>query len=314
MTRAITFATGTRLHESMCRRMMLGREFDHVPGNDGVQLHDFVGTCSSFELDYDLKRLWIPASRWRMMVRQYLDANDVATWLDKIGSHLVPGMKNKSRGVAYLRTKTVQGYGTGKGVRRRWGSCMIAMSYRTNPTPQITLISRTTYFGYLALLDMSVAHALGREVSKIVDIPVEEMQFRWCIEQAQFHGFRSLAWALGDPEIKALMDDDIPSRLSISPKVDPGYRRALDGYERILKSDRAGKLYGDEAYSSFARVRRRFHTEVYGPDYAAQFDGGKRRTSPFAPLPSLYVSDLDLSALRGGTSEYEEEDDDGDED
>jgi hypothetical protein len=222
-------------------------------------------------------------------------------------------MRNKSRGVAYLRTKTVQGYGVGKGVRRRWGSCMIALSYRTNPQPQITLVSRTTYFGYLAMLDMSVAHVLGKQASAITGIPVEDMQFRWIIEQAQFHGFRSLAWALGDDDIREQMDDDLPRRLSISPKERPGYRRALDGYARIMKSDDAGKLYGDEAYSSFARVRRRFHTEVYGVEYAAQFEGGSLNRGghgSFAPLPSTPVSGLDLSCLAAGVADPEDEDDD----
>lgn len=320
MTRAITFADPVTMHDAMCRRLMMGttigKDWDHVPGNDGVQLHDFVGTCKSFGMEYDLKRLWIPPSRWKMMVRQYLDPDSVANWEQMIGNHLVPGMRNKSRGVAYLRTKTVQGYGVGKGVRRRWGSCMIALSYRTNPFPQVTLVSRTTYFGYLAMLDMSVAHVLGKRAAEITGIPVEEMQFRWVIEQAQFHGFRSLAWALGDDEIREQMDIDLPRRKDISPKVQPGYRRALDGYARIMKSDDAGKLYGDEAYSSFARVRRRFHTEVYGTDYAAQFEGGSLNRGghgAFPPLPNTYVSGLDLSCLAPGVADTDDGDDDDDE-
>jgi hypothetical protein len=177
---------------------------------------------------------------------------------------------------------------------------MLSMSYRSNPVPTVTLHSRTTYFGYLAAMDITVAHALAWEASQITGIPVWDMQFVWVLELAQFHGFRSLAWPLSDSEIREMMDADVDRRMSISVKSRPGYRKALDGYERILKSDRAGKLYGDEAFSSFARVRRRFHTECMPAGYGDQFSGGSLNRGgkgAFPALPSLPTDSLDLSIL-----------------
>jgi hypothetical protein len=169
-------------------------------------------------------------------------------------------------------------------------------------------------------MDLTVAHVLAKTAGEIVGIDPAEMQFVWTLELAQFHGFRSLAWPLSNPEIKARMDADVDHRFEFKlkgPGATPGYRKALDGYERILKSDRAGKLYGDEAFSSFARVRRRFHTEIMGVDYGEQFAGGSLNRGgkgPFPPLPNLYTKDLTLDAVSNGEASGEYEDDDDDED
>jgi hypothetical protein len=216
-----------------------------------------------------------------------------------------------------LATRMVMGKGTGRGVRRRWGSCMLSLSYRQAPVPTISLHSRTTYFGYLALVDMAVARAFAAECAAVTGIPLAEHEFVWTLDLAQFHGFRSLAWMLMDEETRGAMDEDVDTRMTDYPAGRktgnmPGYRKALDGYARILKSDRAGTLYGDESFSSFARVRRRFHTEAFGTEYASQFTGGTRNRgghSPFPPLPDHWVHNLDMTALPDGPVPDDEDDD-----
>jgi hypothetical protein len=308
MINALGFATANDAHEGMCNKLMFGekwgRDYDWSQGTE-VGLHNVVIGADRFDWEYDLKRLWMAKSRWNMMVRQYLDPDAVEDWFAKIEDRLV----GKGRGIAVLRTKLVQGKGTGRGVRRRWGSCMLSMSYRTNPIPTITLHSRTTYFGYLAAMDITVAHVLARYISTIVGIDPAEMNFVWNLELAQFHGFRSLAWPLGNPDIREQMDDDVHTHKTFPAKppkgqlhlpVAGGYRKALDGYARLMKSDLENKLYGDESFSSFARVRRRYHAEVHGPEFAAQFEGGTRNKgghNMFTPLPHLHSSTLDLTPI-----------------
>jgi hypothetical protein len=158
-------------------------------------------------------------------------------------------------------------------------------------------------------MDITVAHVLARYISTIVGIDPAEMNFVWNLELAQFHGFRSLAWPLGDPEIREQMDRDVyehkefpakPTKRNLNEPVAGGYRKALDGYHRLVASDDAGKLYGDESFSSFARVRRRFHAEIHGPEFATQFEGGTRNKgghNMFPPLPHLHSSTLDLTPI-----------------
>jgi hypothetical protein len=295
-----------------------GSDYDWTHGTE-VGLHNVIIGCRSFAWSFDLKRLWIPPTRWTMMVRQYIDKGELDDCLAKVDDRLI----GRGRGIAVLRTRTVQGRGTGRGVRRRWGSCMLNLSYRTNPTPTVSLHSRTTYFGYLAALDVTVAHVFARACGEITGINPEAMQFIWTLDLAQFHGFRSLAWALGDEGIRADLNRDVDNRFTFSPRMapgnQPGYRKALDGYARILTSDRAGKLYGDEAFSSFARIRRRYHTEVHGVEYAQQFAGGSRNRGgkePFPPLPSTPSDTLTFDALniRPERAIFEDEEYDEDED
>jgi hypothetical protein len=311
MITSLTFDNAEDLHEHMCKRLMYGTKrgthWDWIHGTE-VGLHNVSLGARSFDWDFDLKRLWMPKTRWTMMVRQYIDPDALEDWRGKVAERLV----GKGRGIAVLRTRTVQGRGTGKGVRRRWGSCMLAMSYRANPVPTITLHSRTTYFGYLAAMDISVANQLAWEAHAITGVHPADMQFVWNLELAQFHGFRSLAWPIGDPTRLAQLIRDEPNRFNFGQSVRPGYRKSLDGIARILKSDREGKLYGDEAFSSFARVRRRFHTEAYGMEYGQQFAGGSLNRGgkgPFPPLPSVSTRDLDFTCLAKGVGSPENDDD-----
>lgn len=320
MIHAFSFADPVEAHDHMCDTLMFGdqpgRDYDWTHGTE-VGLHNVAIHCSTVDFDYNLKELWVPPTRWTMMVRQYIDPEALDDCLAKIQDRMAGRYAGrKGRGIAVLRTRAVQGRGTGRGVRRRWGSCMLNLSFRANPVPTISLHSRTTYFGYLALVDMAVARTFAHEVFKVTGILPDNMEFVWTLDLAQFHGFRSLAWALGDDDLRSDMDRDVGNRMNysarISPGNTPGYRKALDGYARILKSDQAGVLYGDESFSSFARIRRRFHTEVYGPEYAAQFEGGTRNRGgkgSFPPLPDTWVSDLDFTSL-GQPIDTDEDDDD----
>lgn len=303
MLNSFEFPDAITMHESMCERLMFGDNgkewgpsYDWVYGTE-IGLTNVALGCKSFTWDFDLKRLWLPYSRWVTMIRQYLDPVATDDWLNKIDDRL----QRKGRGIATLRTNNVQGKGTGRGVRRRWGSCMLSVTYRSTPRPTLSLHSRTTYFGYLAAMDVTVARKLAEAIQQVNGIAPEEMEFVWTLDLAQFHGFRSLAWPLSDPSIKESMDDDLPSRLLYPIRTgQAGYRKALDGYHRLVKSDVENKLYGDEAFSSFARVRRRFHAEVMGDEFAKQFSGGSLNRGghfPFKPLPSVPSSTLTLDPM-----------------
>jgi hypothetical protein len=323
---AYNFANPLEAHDSMCEQLVygdiLGQDWDWTHGTE-VGLHNVAIHCKSIDFDYNLKQLWIPPTRWAMMIRQYIDPVALDDCLMKIADRMAPPRTARnSRGIAVLRTRLVQGKGIGRNVRRRWGSCMLSLSFRRTPIPTVTLHSRTTYFGYLAMLDMAVARTFAQTCAYITGTKLEDIAFVWNLELAQFHGFRSLAWMLGDTDIRHQLDRDVDERQQFSPYAksgnSPGYRKCLDGYARILKSDRADVLYGDESFSSFARVRKRFHTEVYGSDYSSQFIGGTRRAGNngiFQPLPDTWVSSLTFAPLDGrdgDTSMFEDEDEDDD--
>lgn len=321
MLNAFNYDTVEDMHEGMCRGFFAGRlNHDYNwAGSSEVGLDNVtLGVKSFAPPDMDLSDLWLTESRWRTMVRQYVDPSALDHTLGLVSDHLAKSKKKSGTAtlrlatteevddpgpeIADLRTNMVKGTKSGRQVRRRWGSCMLALTYRNVPRPTVTLTSRTTYFGYLAILDVMVGNVFAQQCAKITGIDPAEMTFVWHIDLAQYHGFRSLAYPANNPRMLKLLNRyvDDPKKCD-EAKYDGrlGLIRTLTGYRRILKSDRAGVLYGDESFSSFARVRRRFHTQVLGYDYAQQFSGGTRLGSvnAFQPVPSMHAENLDFSPI-----------------
>lgn len=305
--------TATELHDLVGERLAFGSargvDFDWYHGTD-VGLDNVTMVADSFTWSYDIKRAWLLRQRWKTLARQYVDPAELDRWLGmlpqtvkrgvnvaRMTSHEIDPDDDGSTDVHAMPTRTVRGTGVGKAVRRRWGSCILSISYRHKPKPQITMHSRTSYIGYLSILDITVAENMAVEAAEVVGVAPEDMRFVWHLEMAQFHGFRSLSWVLTDPEMHQRFED---RRRVANNSREPGVYRLNQGMNRIQKSDDAGKLYGDEAFSSFARVRRRLHTEVYGYEFGKQFEGGSRNRGGkkrFAPLPSVSTTELDFNVL-----------------
>ena len=321
-----TFDDVEDMHEEMCRGFALGKIDTHFNwvGSSEVGLDNVTLGVRSFATpDYNMAKLWLGQSRWNTMVRQYINPRALETTLSMVEDHLSKSKKKSGTAtlrlnttddfdpddpgpeVVDLRTNLVEGKKSGRQVRRRWGSCMLALTYRNVPHPTVVLTSRTTYFGYLAMMDAMVANVFAQECGKITGVPVQDMRFVWHINLAQYHGFRSLAFPTGQPQILRAMDryvDDLERCAQARTQGRHGWYKTLIGYRRILKSDREGRLYGDESFSSFARTRRRFHSEVHGLEYAQQFAegsriGGANGVGAFKPLPPLMANTLTFSAL-----------------
>jgi hypothetical protein len=333
----------TDLHTRMIRSLVhaTSDELD-VISNVDVQIHNVMGYAESMSWDLDLKDLWLTKSRWSMMVRQYLDPDELTAWVDQCTTKI--GLKG--RGIAVMRTRIVKprgGAATGHTNKetRRWGSCMLTLSYKALPRPQITLHSRTSYLGYIGALDLSVAWMAARYLAREMGIRVEDFSFLWYNEAIQWHNFKSMAWMLcnPDPELK-----DLYRRLLTKPKSkfteaeadlmtgSPAIEMTRKWLTKVRIEDKNKLTYGDMTYNTYRRIRRRWHTEVFGYEHAQQFEGwSKYKIGPklgenkeffkaYLPLPSVLIKDCDFSAIKmplgqryGGdyvpSSEGEDEDD-----
>jgi hypothetical protein len=292
MVHLIKAPTATLLHDKLANSLLFGSrtELDDANSVD-VQLHNVVAEADSFEWLNSAERFWTTRSRWNTMVRQYIDPVALQEWLNIIEGRF-PSSK---RGVAVLRTNTVASRNTGRGVTRRWGSCMLSLSYRVKPWPQITLHSRTCYLGYLSVLDMTVAHVCARLAGARSGVDPTSMRFVWNLEMAQFHGFRCLAYPVGG-------SDDFFEEFTAHDarrETYPGVYLARKEYDKIEALDNALVPYGDQSFSSSRRVRRRFHTQVHGYDYALQFEGGKdpKNSRAYRPIPHTSTDDLDFTPI-----------------
>lgn len=300
--------TATDLHETACDRLAYGNSttMDLITSVD-VQQHNVILTAESFDWDFDLRDLWLTKSRWTAMVRQYINPIALETWLNTIERKL----KGRKRGVSIMRTNEVQQQsgptkdGTGTRVWRAWGSCMLAIGYRALPRPQITLHSRTSYLGYIGALDMSVAYVCARQIAERVGIAVEDIQFVWHLECAQFHAFKSLAYLLGDEERREAfmalrVGEDSAEDLKIKRRQPSIYisRKWMNQFEA---DDKNGVTYGDMNFGQTRRIRKRYHTEVLGYQYGEPYEGGDHRSASqnkrFKPLPPCHADNLDFSSL-----------------
>lgn len=313
-------ATLTDLHDGMTESLLFATkdQLDMVSNVD-VQRHNVIGTAESMDWEFDLKTMWLTPARWTTMTRQYIDPDEFEAWVKKITSII----GTKERGIAVMRTKTVAARGgaaTGHTNKetRRWGSCMLALSYKAVPKPTITLHSRTSYLGYIGALDLTVAWMAAKYLGRELGLEPKDFSFVWMIEAIQWHNFKSLAYMLNhhDDEKRAQF-----RRLLIKPlskleaeeieMIDtlPAVGMSRSWLRKMMAADQRGDTYGDMTYNTYRRIRRRWHTEVLGFERAQEFEGWsyykagekageeKEFFKAFPPLPSTPVEKLDFRKI-----------------
>lgn len=287
--KGIYAADATEMHDILCNQLLYGTPLTLDDYNSvDVQMHNIVAEADSFVWNKHIDQQWVAPTRWNRMVRQYIDPDLLTEWLDLIENRF-PGYK---RGIAVMRTKTVESRVTGRGTIRRWGSCMLSISYRLKPWPQITLHSRTCYLGYLSILDVSVAYVCAKLAAMRTGIDVSDIRFVWQLEAAQWHGYRSLAWVL---------DDDVRSdqfeHFEYTRDSHPGMYISRKWLADIDRLDNEHVPYGDQKFTSYARIRKRYHTQVFGEEYARNYEGGVKNSKIFRTLPHVHVDSLDFKAI-----------------
>jgi hypothetical protein len=318
MSRAFRAQTITELHTGLCETIANAPKdkLDVVTSVD-VQIHNVIAEAASMKWDFDLKDMWLTRSRWSMMLRQYLDPEDLVAWLNKTANMV--GWQG--RGVSLLRTKVVKprgGESYGNKETRRWGSCMIAVSYKALPAPQITLYSRTSYLGYLGGMDITVAWMCGRYLCELLGRSIEDVRFVWMNEAVQYHNFKSLAYFLNhrDTEKRIMYRHLLCSPLEEMTAAEkdrvetaPALFYSRKWVQKALDEDARGQTLGDISYNTYRRIKRRFHTEVMGYEYAQEHEGwshykkgpkeGEQREyfKAYQPLPHVPIAQLDFTPL-----------------
>ena len=317
--RAFKAPTLTELHDKLCHKIVhADADYLDVISNVDVQMHNVIAEAESMEWDFNLKNLWLTPQRWTMMVRQYIDRDALLKWIEMSTRHI----GTNGRGMAHMRTKEVKARGGeqfGNKETRRWGSCMLGITYKAQPRPQITLYSRTSYLGYLSGLDLSVAWMCGKYLAAELGIRVEDMAFVWMNESMQYHNFKSMAYLLNhpDPEKRKQYRRWIRfSEAKLKEQGDwdyvntrPAIKLSRSWMQRLILMDQQGLTLGDMTYNTYRRIRRRYHTEVLGYERAQQFEGwsyykaGPRKGEQkeffkaYKPLDDTWISDLDFKGI-----------------
>lgn len=318
--RHYTAPTMTDMYQQLTESLIHGTEHDlDLVSSVDVQIHDVVAEADSMVWDFDMKDAWLTGSRWSMMVKQYLDPDELENFIGLVTSKI--GLRN--RGVAVLRTKVVKprgGAATGHSNKqtRTWGSCMLNISYKAIPVPQITLYSRTSYLGYIGALDIGVAYMVGKYIARELGVDVSTFKFVWYNQAIQWHNFKSLAYMLNNTDPvkrkhyrRLLMEpsDNLTRAEKLEVINSPAIKLSRKWLIKIIREDATGRTYGDLTYNTFRRIIRRFHTEVHGLEYARSFEGwshyktgdkaGQQKEffKSYNPLPSIKIDTLDFKAI-----------------
>jgi hypothetical protein len=296
--RTFTAPTMTQLHDDMCGALLYGKreEYDWVTNTD-VIIENVFAVAETMNWECDVSRFWVPPSRWTIMIRQYIDPEEVQIWLAQIKKRAE--IKNANRIV--LRTRKVNASFRGNATTRSLGSCMLSLSFSLQPQPTILLHSRTCYMGYLSPLDWSVAFHLGRLAAQVIGtgdgLRIADFRFAWFVETIQYHRFRTIAYPLGDDSARSEFRETC-KRLKKEGTL-PEYvalHRNWEQYQKWLKADKQGLTYDEMSpYRSYQRPRKRFHSQVRGVEYARQFEDPRNRAFPV--LKPLDVKDLSLAKI-----------------
>lgn len=274
--------TMTELHQFMCEDLLYSRreDYDWITNTDVIKESVFA-TANTMNWECDISRFWVPPQRWTMMVRQYLDPQEVTAWLEKIRSRAE--VKHANRMV--LRTRTVAAKYAGNATTRSLGSCMLSVSLSLQPAPTILLHSRTGYLGYLSPLDWSVAYHCGRLAAEMLGMDLTRFRFQWFAETIQYHRFRTIAFPLGDDKERARFKACVSA--AKEDGVLPEYvalHRNWEQYQKWLRADKEGLSYDTLSnYRSSQRPRKRFHSQVRGLEYARQFEDPDNKAFPVLP-------------------------------
>lgn len=228
-----------------------------------TMLMDVMVLADTCEFNMNIgKDLWVTPTRWSTLVRQYVDPIRLFEFLEGVKQ-----ISTYNRGIVAMMMKDVQRTvvaSNARANRRKWGGCMRVLTYRAFPDPTITLFSRTSYWGYIGGLDMLLAHkiaAMACDMLTADGLELRDMKFRWVLDTAQFHGFKSMAYIFESDQDKLMRVKDWPED-RLGPEEDyPTWKLVRNWWRRLHKQDLEGKPYAEMKYGAEKRIRRRYHAQ-----------------------------------------------------
>lgn len=234
---------------------------------------DVIGMADQATFAIDIgQELWVTPSRWSTLIRQYVSPERLYSWLESIKE-----ISTYNRGITAMNMNDVAHTvvaSNARANRRKHGGCMRMITYRAFPQPTVSMYSRTTYLGYIGGLDMLLAYKLIEHACDMIGegLHPSQFQFRWHIEVAQVHGFKSMAYMFATKQDRFMrMTEDEWAQIvgkkfrghEIYPLEEmPTWQLIRYWWDRLERQDAEGKLYQDMKYGAEKRIRRRYHAQT----------------------------------------------------
>ena len=226
----------------------------------GTETHLFNVLLTAKSCTYKLdmsKELWLNIGRWSRLIKEYIRKDDLEEFIQL--SKVI--YTREARMGATTEMKFIAPERADK--KHRWGGCLMGVVFRGeyDNYPTITLYSRTTYLGYMGLLDAAIIHLIATMIS---DGHPEKISFRWYITSMQLHSFKSLPYMFTNTGWWESMNNWEQNRGFIST-LPPTWRECMRWYCRLMDAFRKEgiKMMDTEKYGPYKRVKRRWleHTD-----------------------------------------------------
>jgi hypothetical protein len=248
-----------------------------------IESHFYNVTLHAGSLEYDLdvgRDLWLNIGRWSRLIREYISQVKLMEFID--GAKQI--FSGEARPGATVNMQFRDPKKTPK--KHRWGGCLIGATFRGREgdghRPCITFYSRTTYIGYIGLLDAAIAHVIGEYISE----ESGDIDFRWHLSDMQIHGFKTLPYVFSQQLLYEKLNRYVGklthNEKKFRARVTPTWFHMTKWYNKILESyDEWGEdMLDHEKYGPLKRIKRRW----------MEHEGILTKKPP----PSLKLSELTL--------------------
>jgi hypothetical protein len=237
---------------------------------------------SKFDLDVG-KDLWLNRSRWSRLTKEYVPKDALERFIGQ-AVEIMTGTAREGA-TANMLFRDPDRYAK----KHRWGGCLMGLVFRAGSKgrqtrPRLTMYSRTTYMGYMGLLDMTIAARIIQEIKKRSGY-TREIAFTWHLGSMQLHAFKTLPYIFSQPNLMDKMHEmlEYVKRGERRDSIPPTWWHICKWYNKILEhyEIHGVKMLEHEKYGPFKRIKRRWL------EY-------KRILKKHIP-PSLKVHELDFS-------------------
>ena len=232
-------------------------QLDH-PKPDAVlniESHLFNFTICADTCDYELdvgRQLWLNKQRWSRLIREYV-AKDALDRFVSQAKEIYTGQARDGATANFL-FRDPDRYAK----KHRWGGCLMGATFRGDKkrahihTPTLTFFSRTTYIGYMGLLDACIASCMAREITD------QTIAFRWVIASSQLHCFKTLPFIYSQPDLMKKLEKY--AKNPNAPGVPPTWKHMAKWYLKVLKAydDHGIGMLDVDKYGPFRRIKRRW--------------------------------------------------------
>lgn len=259
-----------------------------------------VADSCTFDLDVG-KHLWLNKQRWSRLVKEYVPREPLDRFVGQACE--IMSMQSRLGATANFLFRDPDRYEK----KHRWGGCLMGATFRGDNRKAgpatLTFYSRTTYIGYMGLMDAGLAHVIAGEIARQLGRGNASMiGFRWYISSQQLHCFKTLPYIYSQPDLFNRLERFARNPRTIA-KAPPTWKHIAKWYVKVKQrwDDTAQETWGHyeiptpgagdmqrccqamlakEKYGPFKRIQRRWLEHM----------GYSTKNVP----PSLMISALDF--------------------